>query len=211
MVTREWVAVHRRHHTCCEREDDPHSPQLFSIGKGVLQGTELYRTQAHDAALVQRYGLGKPEDWLERHVYGVLPWQGVGPLPVADLAMSGATGLTVMDIQMLWISVIAVGIVNGIGHYLGYRSFDGPTAAANVALRGIVITGEGVHGNRHAFATSARFLVRRFECDIDWAYIRVLACASLARVRSLVSRLTSRRSAAAARSAATADGIVACR
>jgi len=211
MVTREWVAVHRKHHACCEREGDPHSPQLFGIRKVLLQGTELYRAQACDATLVQRYGHGTPDDWLERHVYGMLPWQGVGLLLLADAAMFGVIGLTVWGIQMLWIPVTAAGIVNGIGHYLGYRSFDGPTAAANFAPWGIVIGGEELHNNHHAFPTSAKLSVRWFEFDIGWAYIRVLAWAGLARIRNLAPRPPSGRSPATALSDATVDRIIACR
>ena len=211
MVTREWVAVHRKHHACCEREGDPHSPQLFGIRKVLLQGTELYRAQARDAALVRRYGHGTPDDWLERHVYGVLPWQGVGLLLVADLAMFGIAGLSVWGVQMLWIPVTAAGIVNGIGHYLGYRSFDGPTAAANILPWGIAIGGEELHNNHHAFPTSAKLSVRWFEFDIGWAYIRVLDWAGLARIRNLAPRTPPKRSQAATLSAATVEGIIACR
>jgi stearoyl-CoA desaturase (delta-9 desaturase) len=211
MATREWVAVHRKHHACCEREGDPHSPQLFGIARVLLQGTELYRDQARDAAVVARYGHGTPDDWLERHVYGVLSWQGVGLLLVVDVALFGVIGLTVWGVQMLWIPVTAAGIVNGIGHYLGYRSFDGPTAAANIVPWGIVIGGEELHGNHHAFPTSARLSVRWFEVDIGWAYIRILAWAGLARVRHLAPRPPARRAPAAALCAATLDGIIACR
>jgi len=211
MATREWVAVHRKHHACCEREGDPHSPQLFGIGTVLLRGTELYRAQAGDAETVRRYGHGTPDDWLERHVYGVLSWQGVGLLLVADVALFGIIGLAVWGVQMLWIPVTAAGIVNGIGHYLGYRSFDGPTAAANIVPWGIVIGGEELHGNHHAFPTSARLSVRWFEVDVGWAYIRLLAWAGLARVRSVAPRPPSRRAPAAALSAATVDGIIACR
>jgi len=211
MATREWVAVHRKHHAYCEREGDPHSPQLFGIGKVLLQGTELYRAQASDAEVVRRYGQGTPDDWLERHVYGVLPWQGVGMLLVADVAMFGIVGLTVWGIQMLWIPVTAAGIVNGIGHYLGYRSFDGPTAAANFAPWGVVIGGEELHNNHHAFPTSAKLSVRWFEFDIGWAYIRVLVWAGLARVRHLAPRPPSGRSPEVALSKTTVDRIIACR
>lgn len=208
MVTREWVAVHRKHHACCEREGDPHSPQLFGIGKVLLQGTELYREQARDTEVVRRYGHGAPDDWLERHVYAALHWQGVGLLLLADLAMFGVIGMTVWAVQMLWIPVTAAGIVNGVGHYLGYRSFDGPTAAANILPWGILIGGEELHGNHHAFPTSARLSVRWFELDIGWAYIRLLAWAGLAQVRNEAPRPPSRRSRPAALSAATVDGII---
>lgn len=211
MTTREWVAVHRKHHACCEREGDPHSPRLFGLRKVLLEGAELYRDQARDAGVVQRYGHGAPDDWLERHVYGVLPWQGVGLLLVADVAMFGVIGLTVWGVQMLWIPVTAAGIVNGIGHYLGYRSFDGPTAAANIGPLGILIGGEELHNNHHAFPTSAKLSMRWFEVDIGWAYIRALECARLARVRNVAPLPPARKAPVAALSGATVERVIACR
>jgi stearoyl-CoA desaturase (delta-9 desaturase) len=208
MVTREWVAVHRKHHARCEREGDPHSPQLFGIRKVLLEGTELYQAQARNAADLQRYGHGTPDDWLERHVYGRLHWQGVGLLLVADVVMFGIIGLTVWAVQMLWIPVTAAGIVNGIGHYLGYRSFDGPTAAANIFPLGVIIGGEELHGNHHAFPSSARLSVRWFEVDIGWAYIRILSTLGLAQIRNVAPRPPSRRCPAEVLSTATVDSII---
>jgi stearoyl-CoA desaturase (delta-9 desaturase) len=188
MVTREWVAVHRKHHAHCEKDGDPHSPKLFGIGQVLFQGAELYRREARVAATLQRYGAGTPDDWLERHVYSRYTWQGVGLLLVADMLMFGAIGATVWGVQMLWIPVCAAGIVNGLGHYTGYRNFDGPHAATNILPVGILIGGEELHNNHHTFPTSAKLSARRFEFDIGWCYIRLLQALGLARVRAAVPR-----------------------
>jgi stearoyl-CoA desaturase (delta-9 desaturase) len=187
MVTREWVAIHRKHHACCERQGDPHSPQLFGIRKVLLQGAELYR-EAGNAQTLERYGAGTPDDWIERHLYSRFVWQGVGLLLVADLLMFGVIGLSVWGVQMLWIPVCAAGIINGIGHYAGYRNFDGPHAAANIVPLGIIIGGEELHNNHHTFPTSARLAVRWFEIDIGWCYIRLFEALGLARVRAVAPR-----------------------
>jgi stearoyl-CoA desaturase (delta-9 desaturase) len=188
MVTREWVAVHRKHHAHCEKEGDPHSPKLFGIGQVLLQGAELYRREARVAATLQRYGAGTPDDWLERNVYSRFTWQGVGLLLVADVLMFGVSGTAVWGVQMLWIPVCAAGIINGLGHYTGYRNFDGPHAATNIAPVGILIGGEELHNNHHTFPTSAKLSARWFELDIGWCYIRLLQALGLARVRAVVPR-----------------------
>lgn len=188
MVTREWVAVHRKHHAHCEKDGDPHSPQLFGIGQVLLQGAELYRREAGVAATLQRYGAGTPDDWIERHVYSRYTWQGVGLLLVADMLLFGAIGATVWGVQMLWIPVCAAGIINGIGHYAGYRNFDGPHAATNISPLGILIGGEELHNNHHTFPTSAKLSARWFEIDIGWCYIRLLQALGLARVRAVAPR-----------------------
>lgn len=188
MATREWVAVHRKHHAYCEKEGDPHSPQLAGIRKVLLEGTELYRAAVRDPATVERFGQGTPDDWLERKVYAACYWQGVGLLLLADLAMFGAIGATVWAVQMLWIPVTAAGIINGLGHYRGYRNFDGPHAAANILPWGILIGGEELHNNHHTFPASAKLSARWFELDIGWCYIRLLQGLGLARVRQLPAR-----------------------
>jgi stearoyl-CoA desaturase (delta-9 desaturase) len=188
MVTREWVAIHRKHHAHCEREGDPHSPQLFGIRRVLLEGVELYRREARVAQTLQRYGSGTPDDWIERHLYSRFAWQGVGLLLVADLLMFGVIGATVWGIQMLWIPVCAAGIVNGLGHYRGYRNYDGPHAATNIFPFGIVIGGEELHNNHHTFPTSARMSMRWFELDIGWCYIRLFQALGLARVRAVAPR-----------------------
>jgi len=193
MVTREWVAVHRKHHAHCEKEGDPHSPGVFGIGQVLFKGTELYRCEARCAATLQRYGAGTPDDWLERHLYSRCPWQGVGLLLVADVLMFGAIGVSVWGVQMLWIPVCAAGIVNGLGHFSGYRNFDGPTAATNILPLGILIGGEELHNNHHTFPTSAKLSVRWFELDIGWGYIQLLQALGLAHVRAVAPRPPARR------------------
>lgn len=188
MATREWVAVHRKHHAFCEREGDPHSPQLFGIRKVLLEGTELYRDGARDPATVARFGQGTPDDWLERNVYAACPWQGVGMLLLVDLALFGVIGATVWAVQMLWIPVTAAGVINGLGHFRGYRNFDGPHAATNLLPWGILIGGEELHNNHHTFPASARLSARWFELDIGWCYIRLLQAMRLARVKNLPPR-----------------------
>jgi stearoyl-CoA desaturase (delta-9 desaturase) len=188
MVTREWVAVHRKHHAHCEKDGDPHSPQLFGIGQVLLQGAELYRREARIAATLLRYGKGTPDDWLERHVYARYTWQGVGLLLIAEVLMFGMAGVTVWGVQMLWIPMCAAGVINGLGHYTGYRNFDGPHAATNLAPLGILIGGEELHNNHHTFPASAKLSARWFELDIGWCYIRLLQALGLARVRAAVPR-----------------------
>jgi stearoyl-CoA desaturase (delta-9 desaturase) len=188
MVTREWVAVHRKHHAHCEKAGDPHSPQLFGIRQVLFHGAELYRREARVAATLQRYGAGTPDDWMERHVYSRYTWQGVGLLLVADVLMFGVIGATVWSVQMLWIPVCAAGIINGLGHYIGYRNFDGPHAATNIVPVGILIGGEELHNNHHTFPTSAKLAARWFELDIGWCYIRLLQALGLAHVRAVLPR-----------------------
>jgi len=188
MVTREWVAVHRKHHAHCEKDGDPHSPKLFGIGQVLFKGAELYRREARVAATLQRYGTGTPADWMERHVYSRYTWQGVGLLLIADLLMFGVIGATVWGVQMLWIPVCAAGIINGLGHCTGYRNFDGPHAATNIMPVGLLIGGEELHNNHHTFPTSAKLSARWFELDIGWCYIRLLQALGLARVRAVVPR-----------------------
>jgi stearoyl-CoA desaturase (delta-9 desaturase) len=197
MITREWVAVHRKHHARCEQDGDPHSPVLFGIRTVLLQGTELYQREARIAATLQRYGSGTPDDWVERHVYARHSWQGVALLLIADLLLFGAIGATVWAVQMLWIPIGAAGIVNGLGHYFGYRNFDGPTAASNIVPLGILIGGEELHNNHHTFPTSAKLSARWFELDIGWCYIRLFQALGLARVRALPSKPVLRKDGAA--------------
>ena len=188
MVTREWVAIHRAHHAHCEGPDDPHSPVVLGIGKVLLQGAELYRTAAADRDLVQRFGAGTPDDWIERRLYSRFTWQGVGALLVVDLLLFGVIGATVWAVQMLWIPVLAAGVINGAGHYWGYRNFDCPEAATNLLPLGLLIGGEELHNNHHAFASSAKMSVRWYEFDAGWLYISLLRACGLAQVRQLPRR-----------------------
>ena len=188
MVTREWVAIHRAHHAHCEGPGDPHSPVVLGIRKVLLQGAELYRTAAADRDLLDRYGAGTPDDWIEHHLYSRFTWQGVGVLLVIDLLLFGVIGATVWAVQMLWIPVLAAGVINGAGHYWGYRNFDCPEAATNLLPLGLLIGGEELHNNHHAFASSAKMSVRWYEFDAGWLYISLLRAVGLADVRQLPQR-----------------------
>jgi stearoyl-CoA desaturase (delta-9 desaturase) len=190
MVTRHWVAVHRKHHARCETADDPHSPQVFGLRKVFWQGVELYSASAKDADLVKRFGQGTPDDWIERHLYSRLVWQGCGLMLIIDVALFGVYGITAWAVQMLWIPILAAGVINGVGHYWGYRHYDTPDASTNIVPWGILIGGEELHNNHHAFPASARLSMRWWEFDIGWLYIRLLALLGLARVKKLPPRAT---------------------
>ncbi len=183
MTTKAWASIHRKHHAKCETEDDPHSPQVFGINKVFWQGAELYRKEAANAETLQKFGHGTPDDWIERHLYSRFSWQGLGLMLIIDLALFGAIGLTVWAVQMLWIPVTAAGVINGIGHYWGYRNFEAPDASTNISPWGILIGGEELHNNHHTYPTSAKLSVKPYEFDIGWLYIRILETLGLARVK----------------------------
>lgn len=187
-VTREWVAIHRRHHAKCETAEDPHSPQQLGIRKVLSEGVELYRVAARDQATLQRYGHGTPDDWLERNLYTRHPSLGVAVLLIIDLALFGVIGLTVWAVQMLWIPILAAGVINGIGHFWGYRNFETPDAARNIVPWGILIGGEELHNNHHAFSSSAKLSNKRWEFDIGWFYIRLLETLGLARIKKVAPK-----------------------
>jgi stearoyl-CoA desaturase (delta-9 desaturase) len=183
------VAVHRKHHAKCETEEDPHSPQTRGIKALLLTGVELYRAESKVAETITKYGKGTPDDWIERNLYTRYSWQGVGLMLILDLAIFGAIGLTVWAVQMLWIPVMATGIINGIGHWWGYRNFEAPDASTNVSPWGILIGGEELHNNHHTYPTSAKFSVKPFEFDIGWFYIRGMEMVGLAKPRKTVPQL----------------------
>ena len=183
MVTKEFVAIHRKHHAKCETEEDPHSPQTRGIKTVLLTGVELYRAESKVKETMVKYGLGTPDDWIERNLYTRFSWQGVGVMLLIDLGLFGAIGLTVWAVQMLWIPIMATGIINGLGHWWGYRNFEAPDASTNVSPWGIVIGGEELHNNHHTYPTSAKFSVKPYEFDIGWGYIRALELMGLAKVR----------------------------
>jgi len=189
MTTKAWAAIHRKHHAKCESEEDPHSPQVMGIQTVFWQGAELYRREANNAETLRKYGHGTPDDWLENHVYAYFPWQGVGVMLVIDLALFGAIGLTVWAVQMLWIPVTAAGVINGIGHYWGYRNFEAPDASTNISPWGIIIGGEELHNNHHTYPTSAKLSVKPYEFDIGWLYIRILETFGLATVKKTPPKL----------------------
>ncbi|MBD8051579.1 DesA family fatty acid desaturase [Limnohabitans radicicola] len=188
-VTKEWTAIHRKHHAKCEREGDPHSPVVFGIKKVFWQGAELYRAEAKNQETLDRYGHNTPNDWIERHVYtGRSAW-GVALMLVIDVALFGFLGLTVWAVQMAWIPITAAGIINGIGHWWGYRNFEAQDASTNISPWGIIIGGEELHNNHHTYPTSAKLSVKPYEFDIGWMYITILQSIGLAHVKKTPPRL----------------------
>jgi stearoyl-CoA desaturase (delta-9 desaturase) len=185
MVTKEWVAVHRKHHAKCETPDDPHSPQVLGLGKVMAEGAELYRGAAADKATIEHYGRGTPDDWVERNLYSRYTWHGMGLMLILDVLLFGVYGITIWAVQMLWIPVWAAGVINGVGHYLGYRSYESPDASTNIVPWGILIGGEELHNNHHAFPSSAKLSSKWWELDIGWFYIRTLSLLGLARVKKV--------------------------
>ena len=188
MLTKHWTAIHRKHHAKCETVEDPHSPQIFGIRKVLLQGAELYRQEGRNKETLERYGYGTPDDWLERNIYCHDRW-GIGTLVVTNIILLGPIGLTIWALQMLWIPFLAAGVINGIGHYWGYRNFQPEDASTNIVPWGILIGGEELHNNHHAYATSAKLSSRWYEFDIGWMYIRILETLGLARVKKIAPKL----------------------
>ncbi len=182
MVTREWVAVHRYHHARCETDEDPHSPQIKGIRKVLWEGAELYREAIENKGLVERFSHGTPDDWLERKLYARRS-VGITIMLLLDVLLFGVAGVAVWAIQMIWIPFWAAGVINGLGHWWGYRNFASPDAATNISPWGILIGGEELHNNHHAFPSSAKLSAKWFEFDIGWMYIRILSFLGLARVR----------------------------
>ena len=185
MVTKEWAAIHRKHHAKCETEEDPHSPVTRGINKVVYEGAELYRIEARNTETIEKYGHGTPDDWVERNVYSKHSALGVSILLVINILLFGVLGLTVWAIQMMWIPVTAAGIINGIGHYWGYRNFDCKDASTNILPWGIIIGGEELHNNHHTYGTSAKLSSKWYEFDIGWLYISILSFFGLAKVKKI--------------------------
>ena len=186
--TREWTAIHRKHHAKCETAEDPHSPQVLGIRKVLREGAELYQAEARNQETLKRYGAGCPEDWVEQNLYSRFPNLGIISLLLINLTLFGALGLTVWAVQMVWIPLFAAGVINGIGHYWGYRNFESADASRNIVPWGILIGGEELHNNHHTYPNSARLSVRRFELDIGWFWIRVLETLGLAKVNRVAPR-----------------------
>ena len=184
-VTEEWVAVHRKHHACVESEDDPHSPKVFGIKKLLLEGAELYRQAAYDREAVAKYNHGCPDDWLERNVYKPYTDRGYYLMLIIDVVLFGPIGITIWAVQMAWQPIFAAGVINGMGHWWGYRNYETQDISTNIVPWGILIGGEELHNNHHAFASSAKMSTKPWEFDIGWAYIRMLEFFRLAKVKKL--------------------------
>ncbi len=182
MITKEWVAIHRKHHAKCETEDDPHSPMYKGIKTVFWRGVELYREARSQREDIEQYGKGAPNDWIERHLY--TPHATMGPtlLLFVSFALFGFAGVALWAIQMAWIPFWAAGVVNGLGHWWGYRNFETTDTATNLTPWGVWIGGEELHNNHHAFPSSARFALRKWEFDIGWAAIKGFQALGLAKV-----------------------------
>lgn len=190
MVTREWVAIHRKHHAKCETEADPHSPHFKGLQTVLWRGALLYRQESLNQETLAIYGRGTPDDWLERNVYSRWPWLGVALMLVIDFALFGLAGLAIWLVQMLWIPFWAAGVINGLAHFWGYRNWQTDDASTNISPLGIIIGGEELHNNHHAFAASARLSSKWYEFDMGWMYIRILEILGMAKVRNVAPRLT---------------------
>ena len=189
MTTKAWTAIHRKHHAKCEQAEDPHSPQIYGLKKVMWQGAELYRAEARNPETLSRYGHGTPDDWIERNVYNRHSVLGVSLMLIIDVLLFGALGAALWAVQMAWIPFWAAGVVNGVGHFWGYRNFEAQDASTNLTPWGIIIGGEELHNNHHTYPTSAKFSVKPYEFDIGWVYISALARLGLAHPKKTPPRL----------------------
>ena len=188
MITGEWVAVHRKHHAFSDVPGDPHSPVLLGLRKILLEGAEVYRASARDPEILAKYGRGTPDDWLERNVYARHRNLGIILLVVTDLVLFGVPGIIILSVQLVSMPLMAAGVINGLGHAVGYRNFECDNASRNLVPWGVVTGGEELHNNHHAFPSSARFSMRRGEFDIGWLWLRVFSALGLAQVRKVAPR-----------------------
>jgi stearoyl-CoA desaturase (Delta-9 desaturase) len=188
VVTREWVAVHRRHHAYADQEGDPHSPVIFGLKRVLLEGYELYSAAAKEPAIVRHYGKGTPDDWIERHLYSRYPNLGIVLFALTFLVLFGIPSIVMVAVHLSAQPFFAGGVVNGLGHAAGYRSFEMPSTATNLLPWGVLLGGEELHNNHHAFPRSARFAVQSWELDIGWLWIRAFRFVGLAKVRYVAPR-----------------------
>jgi len=184
MITKEWAAIHRKHHAKCETEEDPHSPRIHGINKILFGGVVLYVKESYKTDVIEKYGHSTPADWLERNIYTPLNKWGIGLMAAIDvLLFGGLAGALIWGVQMLWIPFWAAGVINGIGHYFGYRNFQTDDDSTNMVPWALWIGGEELHNNHHAYPTSAKFSIRPYEFDLGWMYVKILESLGLATVR----------------------------
>ena len=189
MVTKEWASIHRKHHAKVETTEDPHSPIQFGIKKLVWDGTDLYRKESKNKETMEKYGHGTPDDWIERNLYTRYSARGIVLMFLIDILCFGPIGITIWAVQMAWIPFFAAGIINGVGHYWGYRNYEATDASTNIVPWGIIIGGEELHNNHHTFASSAKLSSKWWEFDIGWLYIRILETLGLAKVKKIPPEL----------------------
>jgi len=184
MVTKQWVAIHRKHHRFTDQEGDPHSPLVYGIKRVFFKGAGLYHSASKDKEMVEQYGVGTPSDWIERNLYSSHSRLGILLMLIIDLVFFGPWGLIVWAVQMLWIPFWAAGVVNGIGHWWGYRNNETKDSSKNIVPWGIIIGGEELHNNHHLAPASAKLSVKPWEFDLGWFYIRTLSLLGLAKLRT---------------------------
>jgi stearoyl-CoA desaturase (delta-9 desaturase) len=190
MVTKEWASIHRKHHAKVETVEDPHSPVIHGIKKLVWDGTDLYRQASRDKSIMEKYGHGTPDDWIERNLYTRHSSRGILIMMAIDLLCFGPIGITIWAVQMVWIPFFAAGIINGVGHWWGYRNYEVADTSTNIVPWGIIIGGEELHNNHHTFGSSAKLSSKWFEFDIGWMYIRMMEIVGLATVKKIPPELT---------------------
>lgn len=186
MLTKDWVAIHRKHHAFCETQQDPHSPQIHGIRKVLFHGVNLYTQERKKRETIEKYGKDTPNDWIERNIYTRFHYLGIVLLALTDIALFGVIGLLVYAIQMLWIPFFAAGVINGIGHFTGYRNYRTDDSSRNITRFGFFIMGEELHNNHHAFPSSCKFAHRKGEHDIGWYLIKVLSFLKLCEIKKVV-------------------------
>ena len=188
MKTIEWVAIHRKHHATSDKEDDPHSPVVYGIKTLLLEGADLYRVAKREPGILEKYGRNTPDDWMEKYVYGSAFLKGklgIFIMLAINLVLLGVPGIIVWAVQMAWTPFFAAGIINGLAHFWGYRNYECADTSTNISPWGILIAGEELHNNHHAYGTSAKFSVKPWEFDIGWCYIRMMQSVGLAKVLRL--------------------------
>jgi stearoyl-CoA desaturase (delta-9 desaturase) len=184
MVTKQWVAIHRKHHRFSDQEGDPHSPHVYGITRVFFKGAGLYHSASKDSAMIQQYGVGTPDDWIERKLYSSHSRLGIALMLVIDLVLFGPWGLLVWGVQMIWIPFWAAGVINGIGHWMGYRNGTTKDHSRNISPIGIIIGGEELHNNHHLDPASPRLSQRWFEFDIGWMWLILFRSVGLAKIRN---------------------------
>jgi stearoyl-CoA desaturase (delta-9 desaturase) len=189
MLTKDWVAIHRKHHAKCETEEDPHSPQYFGIKTVLYSGVELYTKERKNKETIEKYGKGTPNDWIERNVYTRFHFLGIFIMFLIDVALFGAIGITFWAIQIVWIPFFAAGVINGLAHWYGYRNYSTEDCSTNISRFGVIIGGEELHNNHHAFPSSCKFAHKKGEYDWGWYVIKALNSVGLAKIKKTVPEL----------------------
>ena len=185
MTTKQWVAVHRKHHRYSDVAGDPHTPHVYGIWSVLFKGAGLYHTASKDSAMVQQYGAGTPDDWIERVIYTPHSRLGISLMLIIDVLLFGAWGFLIWGIQMIWIPFWAAGVVNGVAHWVGYKNGITKDHSCNISPVGILIGGEELHNNHHLEPASPKFSRRWFEFDIGWAYLKLFEFLRLAKIKHI--------------------------